>query len=143
VDPIFIEKVDATGRSGISPGMIFSPSPPQETNIDAHKIIEISFTGEGCAISKASTSMMVERLKGLSIEQAKELFKEFQLLLLKKIDPQKESHNLGKLEVFKGIWQYPSRVKCAGLAWHTLNAALNEDNQHLKPALRVNHLISS
>jgi nitrogen fixation NifU-like protein len=88
------------------------------------KILDLCFEGEGCAISKASTSMMTVAMKGKTREEAKVIFDEFHRLLCRKLDPQNESHHLGRLEVFSGIWKFPARVKCAGLAWHTLNAAL-------------------
>ncbi len=90
-------------------------------------IDEVSFEGDGCAISKASASMMTAALKGKSVADARKLFDEFHHLLTKELDPEKEPHTLGKLTVFSGIWKYPSRVKCAVLAWRTMKGAL--DNQ--------------
>jgi nitrogen fixation protein NifU and related proteins len=87
-------------------------------------IIDIAFDGGGCAISKYSASLMTSALKGRTVEEAKILFKEFHDLLTGKLNPEKDAHTLGKLSVFSGIWQYPSRVKCASLAWHTFHGAL-------------------
>jgi nitrogen fixation NifU-like protein len=87
-------------------------------------IQEVSFVGDGCAISKASASMMTAALKGKTVNEAKALFEEFQKLVKKEIDPEKTLHHLGKLTVFSGIWKYPARVKCAILAWHTMKGAL-------------------
>jgi nitrogen fixation NifU-like protein len=87
-------------------------------------IEEMAFMGDGCAISKASASMMTAALKGKTINEAKTLFEEFQKLVKKELDPDKDPHHLGKLTVFSGIWKYPSRVKCAILAWHTMKGAL-------------------
>ncbi|WP_208597653.1 Fe-S cluster assembly sulfur transfer protein SufU [Desulfogranum mediterraneum] len=87
-------------------------------------IEDISFEGEGCAIFKASASLMTEALKGKNIAAAEQLFEEFRRLLLKQLDPDREPHHLGKLKVFSGIWQFPVRTKCASLAWHTMKAAL-------------------
>jgi nitrogen fixation NifU-like protein len=95
-------------------------------------IVDIAFEGQGCAISKASTSMMTQTLKGKSLEEAQKMFAEFHDLLIRKLDPSKEVHHLGKLEVFSGIWKYPARVKCAGPAWHTLKAALDEKKEIVK-----------
>jgi nitrogen fixation protein NifU and related proteins len=89
-------------------------------------IEEVSFTGDGCAISKASASMMTAALKGRTVEAAKKLFGEFQKLVKKEIDPEKDPHHLGKLTVFSGVWKYPARVKCAILAWHTMKGALEQ-----------------
>lgn len=90
-------------------------------------IEEVSFLGDGCAISKASASMMTAALKGKTVDQARLLFNEFHHLLTKELDPEKDTHSLGKLTVFSGIWKYPSRVKCAVLAWRTMKGALDEE----------------
>lgn len=89
-------------------------------------IEDISFHGEGCAISKASASMMTAFLKGKPEAEAKELFEQFHRLLTHDLDPEKEENTLGKLQVFSGIWKYPARVKCASLGWHTMKAALEK-----------------
>ncbi len=88
-------------------------------------IAEVNFDGTGCAISKASASMMTQALIGLDVLAAKKLFSEFHNLVTGKLDPDTEEHSLGKLTAFSGIWKYPARVKCAGLCWHTLNSALS------------------
>ncbi len=90
-------------------------------------ITDISFEGEGCAISMASASIMTETLKHKSIEEAELVFKNFHEMLLKKPGkhPEKEK-NLGKLKIFEGISRFPTRLKCASLCWHTLNTALQE-----------------
>ncbi len=93
---------------------------------DQSQIQEASFEGSGCAISKASASMMTTALKGKTIEEANVLFQEFHDLVQGKLDPQKQTNHLDKLAVFSGIWQYPSRVKCASLGWHTMHAALEK-----------------
>jgi nitrogen fixation NifU-like protein len=87
-------------------------------------IEEISFQGEGCAICTASTSIMTESVKGKTVEEAKELFEEFHEMLTGVAAEQ--GVELGKLKVFEGVREYPVRVKCATLAWHTLNAAMND-----------------
>ncbi|MGH2575431.1 MAG: Fe-S cluster assembly sulfur transfer protein SufU [Ignavibacteria bacterium] len=92
-------------------------------------IKDISFTGSGCAISKASASMMTSVLKGKNKEEAEELFKKFHTLVTSKIGTKPETEGLGKLQVFAGVRDYPVRVKCASLAWHTMNAALNEEQK--------------
>jgi nitrogen fixation NifU-like protein len=95
---------------------------------DNDVIESIHFSGDGCAISKASASMMTEAIKGKIKEEAIEIFTEFNRLLKGELDPKKEKHNLGKLAIFSGIWHFPSRVKCASLSWHTMKGALNENN---------------
>jgi nitrogen fixation NifU-like protein len=95
--------------------------------VGADQIIQdVSFEGDGCAISRSSASLMTESLKGKPLNTAKELFNEFHDMLLKKLDPAKDPHHLGKLSIFAGIWQYPSRVKCASLSWHTMTGALEQ-----------------
>lgn len=89
------------------------------------RIEEISFEGSGCAICKASASMMTTSLQGKDKTEADKIFGEFHRLLVGDLKPDTEENNLGKLKIFSGIWQYPSRVKCAALAWHTMKGALD------------------
>jgi nitrogen fixation NifU-like protein len=84
-------------------------------------IKDLSFQGAGCAISSASASMMTEALKGKSIAEVEKLFKDFHDAVTGASEP---SPKLGKLAVLAGVRDYPSRVKCATLVWHTLRAAL-------------------
>ncbi len=94
---------------------------------DKGLIDSVAFEGSGCAISKASASMMTLSLKDKSLEEAKVLFGEFHELLKGELKPEERPDNhLGKLKIFSGIWQYPARVKCAALAWHAMNGALSE-----------------
>ena len=90
----------------------------------ADKIEEIRFEGQGCAISTASASLMTESLKGKSREEALKLLDKFHELLTTDTPVSKD---LGKLVVFCGVRDYPARVKCATLAWHTLKSALTSD----------------
>jgi len=87
-------------------------------------IEEISFQGAGCAICTASTSLMTESVTGKTVEEAKNLFDEFHNMLTGVAEEQ--GLELGKLQVFEGVREYPVRVKCATLAWHTLNAAMED-----------------
>ena len=89
-------------------------------------IQEAAFEGSGCAISKASVSMMTTALKGKTVAEAKVLFDEFHRLVIGDLKPDTGPNHLDKLAVFSGIWQYPSRVKCASLGWHTMNGALDK-----------------
>ena len=89
-------------------------------------VTDIRFEGSGCAISKASASLMTEGIKGRTLDEARKLFDRFhQLVTDRSVPPDEE---LGKLAVFAGVRDYPARVKCAILAWHTLRAAV-DDNQ--------------
>ncbi len=97
-------------------------------HINADNVIDnITFEGEGCAISKASGSMMTQALKGKTMDEAKALFTEFHDLVTGKLNPEKCEHHLGKLAIFSGIWHFPSRVKCASLSWHTMKGALDKE----------------
>ena len=84
---------------------------------------DVSFQGSGCAISKASASMMTQAVKGKSKAEAKKLFDTFHKLVTEG-DANGDRADLGKLAVFSGVSEFPVRVKCATLAWHTLKAAL-------------------
>lgn len=93
-------------------------------NVEGDKIKELKFEGSGCAISTASTSMLTEQLKGKTVSDAQKLFGEFHNLLTTSQVP---ADDLGKLMVFEGVREFPMRVKCATLAWHTLMAALKNE----------------
>jgi nitrogen fixation NifU-like protein len=92
--------------------------------LDGDRIKDVSFEGSGCAISTASASMMTESLKGKTRTEAETLFKEFQQMVTERDLEAEAPESLGKLAVFAGVRQYPARIKCATLAWHTLHAAL-------------------
>lgn len=95
-------------------------------NIVDGVINDISFEGSGCAISKASASVMTTVLKGKTLEEAQQFFKEFQQLITEDSDSIPDLEQFGKLAVFAGVREFPSRVKCAVLAWHTMKAAIEE-----------------
>jgi nitrogen fixation protein NifU and related proteins len=86
---------------------------------------DIRFQGEGCAISKASASLMCEKVKGMQTDAVKILIDKFQTMIKGQVD----GEDMGKLKVFANVSQYPARVKCAILAWHALNAALNNEQK--------------
>jgi len=90
-------------------------------DLDNGIIRDVSFEGSGCAISTASVSLLTGALKGKSAAEAKKIFADFHDLVTGKVEA---GCDLGKLEVFSGVREFPMRVKCATLAWHTLNAAL-------------------
>ena len=95
-------------------------------HIEGDRIQGISFQGSGCAISTASASLMTEALKGRSVEEARELFHGFHDLLT--TDADGDAEQLGKLAVFTGVREFPIRVKCATLAWHAVQAALDQQD---------------
>jgi len=93
-------------------------------HIEGDSIRDITFQGSGCAISKASASMMTQSLKGKTKKEAEELFQKFHKVVTGQAASNGNSAELGKLAVFSGVSEFPVRVKCATLAWHTLQAAL-------------------
>lgn len=95
--------------------------------IEDEIIKDIAFKGSGCAISKASASMMTQAVKGKTRQEAETLFDEFHRMVTGGLDPETEENSLGKLKIFAGVLEFPARVKCASLSWHTLHAALNNE----------------
>lgn len=95
-------------------------------NVDDNIIKDINFQGSGCAISQASASMMTENLKGHTVEEALDVFDKVHVMLTGHHPEDEIPKELGKLETLSGVVQYPMRVKCASLAWHTLKSALKE-----------------
>lgn len=93
-------------------------------NVEDGVIKDISFQGSGCAISKASASMMTTSVKGKTIDDAEALFAEFHKMVTGELDEENEPNNLGRLKIFAGVREFPARVKCASLSWHTMHAAL-------------------
>jgi nitrogen fixation NifU-like protein len=94
--------------------------------IDDGVIADVGFQGSGCAISKASASLMTESVKGKTAADATALLERFQRMIMSSPEsPPVDQDHLGKLSVFAGVRQFPARVKCASLAWHTLRAALD------------------
>lgn len=87
-------------------------------------IADVSFEGKGCAISKASASVMSSAVKGKTIAEAEAMFEMFHKLVTGELDGGADAPELGKFAAFAGVSEFPARVKCASLAWHTLHAAL-------------------
>ncbi len=92
--------------------------------LDGDTIRDISFQGSGCAISKSSASMMTQSVKGKKLAEAEKIFERFHKMVTGHAPAAGTESELGKLTVFSGVSEFPVRVKCATLAWHTLNAAL-------------------
>ncbi|MHC4972091.1 MAG: Fe-S cluster assembly sulfur transfer protein SufU [Planctomycetota bacterium] len=96
------------------------------------RITDVSFEGEGCAISTASASLMTQSLKGKTVEEADKLIHEFQEMVTgapEAPEAPDRTERMGKLAVFQGVCEFPMRVKCATLAWHTFRAALDDTNE--------------
>ena len=92
--------------------------------IEGDRIVDVRFEGEGCSISKSSASVMTETLKGKTLDEARVLFRTFIDLATGKLDGADRLEDLGKMAVFSGVSEFPVRVKCATLAWHTVEAAM-------------------
>ena len=99
-------------------------------NVEDDVITDVSFQGHGCAISIASASLMTELLKGKTLKEAEQVFQEFHNMLTTEEDV--DTTSMGKCVVMEGVKQFPIRVKCATLAWHTLHAALEESDEVVK-----------
>ncbi len=97
--------------------------------MDGDTLADVSFVGSGCAISKASASMMTEGVKGRSRPQAERLFSLFHDLVTGAPGAEEHLDELGKLRIFAGVREFPVRVKCASLAWHTLRAAMQHQGK--------------
>lgn len=91
---------------------------------DGETIEDVAFEGSGCAISTASASLMTESVKGKTVAEAEALARSFRAMITGKAEEGPTVDDLGKLEAFAGVAEFPTRVKCATLAWHTLQAAL-------------------
>lgn len=98
-------------------------------NVAGGVIEDVKFKGVGCAISRASASIMTTVLKGKTIEEAKQLFERFHRVITSEPDEHIDTDELGKLSVFAGVREFPARVKCASLAWHTMVAAIENEKQ--------------
>lgn len=93
-------------------------------DLEDDRVKDVSFEGSGCAISKASASMMTQAVKGKSRPELVALFDEFHRMVTGELDEENTPNHLGNLKIFAGVREFPVRVKCATLSWHTLNAAL-------------------
>jgi nitrogen fixation NifU-like protein len=97
--------------------------------VEGDKIADVGFQGKGCAISKASASMLTENVKGKTAEQAEQVFQAFRRMMTRQPEGDGDAELLGDLEVLSGVSQYPARIKCAILSWHTLDAALKGEEE--------------
>lgn len=100
--------------------------------IEGDRIEKVSFEGSGCAISKASASLMTDAIKGTTVDEAGRLFDLFHQMVTTPIDQPIDEAAVGKLAVLGGVREFPARVKCASLAWHTLKAALSNTQEPAK-----------
>lgn len=118
--------LDGANRSADGKNPLCGDQVTVELQVEGDTIREVKFTGHGCAISKASASLMTAAVRGKSRVEAEALFAGFHAMVLGKREGTKEE--LGQLVVFSGVSRFPVRVKCASLAWHTLKAALESED---------------
>ncbi len=98
---------------------------------DGRNVEDVSFEGSGCAISRASASLMTEIIQGKESEEALDLSDDFISMVTTETDEEPDTEGLGKLEILAGVREYPVRVKCATLAWHTLKSAIKGDKDRV------------
>ena len=126
--PRHFGRPDSASRSALGDNPLCGDRITVHVDVDEKGVVrEIGFEGSGCAISTASASMMTESVKGRSVGEVRRLFERFHDLVTDGEDP--GAPELDKLAVFAGVRDYPLRVKCATLAWHTLRAALDGADQ--------------
>ena len=97
--------------------------------VEEGTITDAGFQGSGCAISKASASMMTDSVKGKTLGEVRDMFEQFHQMVTGNADPFANPERLGKLAVFENVCNYPARVKCASLAWHTLRSAVDAKDE--------------
>jgi nitrogen fixation protein NifU and related proteins len=114
---------DATKQEGYNP--LCGDRLTLYVSMDGGVIKDVAFQGSGCAISKASASLMTDALKGKTADEARALFDQFHAMITS--DHTVPAADLGKLSVLAGVREFPTRIKCASLAWHTMKAAVAHD----------------
>ena len=127
--PRNFRKLEAANRSAEGYNPLCGDQLTVYLNLEEGLVKEVAFEGSGCAISKAAASMMTQAVKGKSKDQAETLFKEFHSMVIGELDEESEENSLGNLKIFAGVREFPVRVKCATLPWHTMHAALNKEEQ--------------
>ena len=100
--------------------------------IEDNRLTGVSFEGSGCAISKASASLMTDAIKGRTINEAMDLFDRVHIMLTTPVDQPVDEESVGKLAMLSGVREFPTRVKCASLAWHTLKSAITDSHEVAK-----------
>jgi nitrogen fixation NifU-like protein len=116
--------LDAPARSAHGYNPLCGDTVKVYVKVDDGKVADVSFEGSGCAISTASASVMTDAIKGKSAEETEALFEKFHDLVTGCQEADVDDDDLGKLTVFGGVSEFPARVKCATLCWHTLRAAM-------------------
>jgi nitrogen fixation NifU-like protein len=124
--PRNFRKLEEANRTAVGHNPLCGDKLVLYLDVEDGVVKDVTFQGAGCAISTASASMMTEAVKGKRVEEAEALFSQFHEMLTTPPDQELEE-SLGKLDVFNGVREFPARVKCATLAWHTVHAALAGD----------------
>ncbi len=122
--PRNFRKLEGTNRKAEGNNPLCGDKLTVYVDLDGDVVRDIGFEGTGCAISRASASLMTGSVKGKTLEEAREIFRAFRAMVTRGMGSEFDEDAVGKLSVFSGVREYPVRVKCATLAWHTLNAAL-------------------
>ena len=125
--PRNFHKLEAANRSAEGHNPLCGDQLIVYMQLEDEVVKDISFEGSGCAISKAAASMMTQSLKGKTRAEAEKLFDEFHRMVTGQLDEEATPHQLGRLTIFSGVRDFPARVKCASLSWHTMHAALNNE----------------
>jgi nitrogen fixation protein NifU and related proteins len=123
--PRNFRKLEAANRSAEGYNPLCGDQLTVYMQLEDEVVKDISFEGSGCAISKAAASMMTQSVKGKTKQEAEILFDEFHRMVTGELDEETAPHHLGRLTIFKGVQDFPARVKCASLSWHTMHAALS------------------
>ena len=127
--PRNFRKLDDANRHSVGFNPLCGDKLDLYLKMNGDKIEEVGFLGSGCAISKSSASVMTTAVKGKTKQEAEKLFDIFSGMVMGTKDISAERDELGSLAVFSGVSEFPARVKCASLSWHTLKAALAGENQ--------------
>jgi len=127
--PRNFRKVENANRTAVGHNPLCGDQLAVSLRVEDDVIRDIGFYGSGCAISKASASMMTDSVKGKTTAEAEALFDKIHAVLTAEHKTQGDLDGLGKLAVLSGVWEFPARVKCASLAWHTLHAALKGEGE--------------
>ncbi len=126
-NPRNFREIEAADKEAVGNNPLCGDALRVYLKMDGDTVGDVAFKGSGCAISKASASMMTQTVKGKTREEAEKLFDEFHRMVTGELDVEVDENHLGKLKIFAGVLEFPARVKCASLSWHTLSAALHGD----------------
>jgi nitrogen fixation protein NifU and related proteins len=129
--PRNFRKLEAADRTAVGYNPLCGDRLTLYLDIEGDVVKDAAFQGAGCAISTASASMMTEMVKGKTVADVERLFEEFQQMVTAPPDLEMDVSELGKLQVFSGVREFPARVKCASLAWHTAHAAVTGEDEEV------------